>query len=98
MCVCVHVKVFGFPDPPLHDPCAVAYVIAPHLFKTKDCRVNIESRSEFCDGQTVCDLLGVRGEAPNATVALTMDVAAFWDLMIGAVAAADRVSVLNDRR
>ena len=25
--------VFGFDDPPLHDPCAVAYVIAPQLFK-----------------------------------------------------------------
>lgn len=26
-------EVFGFQDPPLHDPCAVAYVIAPQLFK-----------------------------------------------------------------
>jgi len=25
--------VFKFNDPPLHDPCAVAYVIAPELFK-----------------------------------------------------------------
>jgi len=26
-------EVFGFEDPPLHDPCAVAYVIEPSLFK-----------------------------------------------------------------
>lgn len=26
-------RVFSFSDPPLHDPCAVAYVIAPQLFK-----------------------------------------------------------------
>lgn len=26
-------EVFGFDNPPLHDPCAVAYVIAPELFK-----------------------------------------------------------------
>ena len=25
--------VFKFPHPPLHDPCAVAYVIAPELFQ-----------------------------------------------------------------
>ena len=25
--------VFKFDNPPLHDPCAVAYVIAPELFK-----------------------------------------------------------------
>ncbi len=28
-------QVFMFEDPPLHDPCAVAYVIAPHLFKVR---------------------------------------------------------------
>ena len=28
-----YADVFRFEDPPLHDPCAVAYVIAPHLFK-----------------------------------------------------------------
>ncbi len=28
--------VFGFAEgPPLHDPCAVAYVLAPHLFKVR---------------------------------------------------------------
>ena len=26
-------SVFGFDAPPLHDPCAVAYVIAPEIFK-----------------------------------------------------------------
>jgi inosine-uridine nucleoside N-ribohydrolase len=26
-------QVFQFDDPPLHDPCAVAYVIAPELFE-----------------------------------------------------------------
>ena len=26
-------KVFDFRSPPVHDPCAVAFVIAPHLFK-----------------------------------------------------------------
>lgn len=24
-----------FNDPPLHDPCAVAYVIAPHIFEVR---------------------------------------------------------------
>ncbi|KDD76132.1 Inosine-uridine preferring nucleoside hydrolase [Helicosporidium sp. ATCC 50920] len=28
--------VFRFKDPPLHDPCAVAYVLAPQLFTTMD--------------------------------------------------------------
>ena len=28
-------SVFGFDSPPLHDPTAVAYVIAPHIFKVR---------------------------------------------------------------
>jgi hypothetical protein len=30
-----HHPVFKMRDPPLHDPCAVAYVIAPHLFQAR---------------------------------------------------------------
>ena len=31
--------VFGFDHPPLHDPCAVAFVIQPEIFQTKLMRV-----------------------------------------------------------
>ena len=30
-----YTRVFGFRDPPLHDPCAVAFVIAPEIFKVR---------------------------------------------------------------
>lgn len=30
----------GFLDPPLHDPCAVFYLLEPHQFEVK--RVNLE--------------------------------------------------------
>lgn len=33
-------RVFHFEHPPLHDPTAVAYVIAPHLFKASDAVMN----------------------------------------------------------
>ncbi|CAI5516802.1 unnamed protein product, partial [Closterium sp. Naga37s-1] len=41
-----YLEVFGFQHPPLHDPCAVAFVIAPTLFKTEHLRVDIETKSE----------------------------------------------------
>ena len=28
-------EMFKFPKPPIHDPCAVALVAAPHLFKVR---------------------------------------------------------------
>ncbi|CAI5537050.1 unnamed protein product, partial [Closterium sp. Naga37s-1] len=41
-----YLEVFGFQHPPLHDPCAVAFVIAPALFKAEHLRVDIETKSE----------------------------------------------------
>ena len=39
---------------PLHDPCAVAFVIAPELFTTRLMRVDIETSSPLSAGQTAC--------------------------------------------
>ena len=51
-----YTDVFGFPAPPLHDPCAVAYAIDPGLFAAKAMHVDIECGSELCVGSTVCDV------------------------------------------
>jgi hypothetical protein len=47
--------------------------------------------------QTVVDLINIRGrkDPPNATVALKMDVEAFWTVMIDALTAANAVSPVN---
>ena len=76
----------GFDGPPLHDPCAVAYVIDPSLFETRAVRVDVETHAEFSAGRTVVDLYGVLGEPPNATVATAIDAPRFWDLLVGALA------------
>ncbi|PRW32902.1 N-D-ribosylpurine ribohydrolase [Chlorella sorokiniana] len=87
--------VFKFEDPPLHDPCAVAYVIAPHLFKTELLRVDVETASSLSAGQTVVDIWHQSTQPKNCTVCMEMDVARFWDLQIEAIHAADRRSPLN---
>ena len=35
-------EVFGFAKPPVHDPCAVALVAAPQLFKVWPCLDSLE--------------------------------------------------------
>lgn len=84
-----YTRVFGFEDPPLHDPCAVAFVIAPHLFQTKRMHVDIEVGSSLTSGQTVCDIWHQSAKPPNADVALKMNVPAFWELIISALHVAD---------
>jgi inosine-uridine nucleoside N-ribohydrolase len=76
-------EVFGFPGPPVHDPCAVAHVIDPTLLRAQPMRVDIELRGEYTAGRTVCDMHGVTGREPNAEVGLEIDVPRFWDLLIG---------------
>jgi purine nucleosidase/pyrimidine-specific ribonucleoside hydrolase len=78
--------LFGFPAPPVHDPCAVALVAEPATVRTVEAFVAIETEGAWTRGATVVDLDDRLGEAPNARVAVELDVARFWDLVIDAIA------------
>jgi hypothetical protein len=77
------------------DPVAVAYVVRPELFECRRMRVDIETCSPLSYGQTVCDVWGQSGRPANVNVALRVDVAGFWELLLDAVGRADAVSPLN---
>ena len=89
-------RVFGFDAPPVHDPCAVAYLLQPEMFDCKLMRVDVECASPLSSGQTVCDVWGDSKKPPNVHVCKEMDVDKFWDYMIGALEEADRVSPINN--
>jgi purine nucleosidase/pyrimidine-specific ribonucleoside hydrolase len=78
-------EIYGLPGPPVHDPCALAAVIDPDLLRCVDAHVAIETEGRHTRGATVVDLHGRLGEAPNARVALELDVVGFWDLVLGAI-------------
>jgi purine nucleosidase/pyrimidine-specific ribonucleoside hydrolase len=79
--------VYGFEGPPVHDPCALALVIDPSIVRTVDTFVAIETEGRWTRGATVVDLHGRLDREPNARVAVELDVARFWDLVVGAIAA-----------
>jgi inosine-uridine nucleoside N-ribohydrolase len=78
-------RVFRFPAPAVHDPCAVAAVIDPTIVETRRVNVVVDTTSELSLGRTVCDLYGTTGREPNADLGVDLDVERFWDLMIGAL-------------
>jgi inosine/uridine nucleosidase len=78
-------KLWGFEAPPLHDPVAVARVIDPSLVECVDAHVSIELTGEHTRGATVVDLHGRLGNAPNAKVAVGLDVPRFWDRLVAAL-------------
>ena len=76
-----------FIDPPVHDPCAVAYLIDPEVVQTRRCPVDVEIKGELTLGMTVADL---RGPEPSAQechtqVATKLDFDRFWDLVTEAI-------------
>jgi purine nucleosidase/pyrimidine-specific ribonucleoside hydrolase len=79
--------VYGLAGPPVHDACAVALLIDPSLVQSLETFVAIETEGRWTRGATAVDLHGRLGMAPNARVAMELDVDGFWDLVIGAIAA-----------
>jgi inosine-uridine nucleoside N-ribohydrolase len=78
-------EIWGFPAPPLHDPVAVALVAEPDVVTTTRARLDIELTGTFTRGATVVDLYERTGREPNADVAVGLDAARFWELVIGAI-------------
>jgi len=78
-------NVQGFDSPPVHDPCAVAYVIDPSIVSTVKVPVDIELRGALTLGMTVADF---RAPAPadcTTSVAVTLDHERFWNLITDAL-------------
>lgn len=78
-------EVYGMPAPPLHDPVAIAAIVAPEVVRCVEAPVAVELTGEHTRGATVVDLYRVTGARPNAQVALELDRERFWDLMLDAV-------------
>lgn len=77
----------AFSDPPVHDPCAVAYVCDPAVMTTRRCPVDVELHGVLTAGMTVADLRGPEPDAASChtQVALELDMDAFWDMVISAI-------------
>jgi purine nucleosidase len=65
----------------LHDPCVVAYVLAPELFAGAHVNVAVECESALTVGMTVVDWRGVSGRPANATVLHTVDADGIYALL-----------------
>jgi len=77
--------VFEMPDPPLHDPVAIALLIDRSVVKTRRSNVEIELNGKFTRGATVVDIYNRSGSAANVDVALELDFDKFWSMMLGAI-------------
>ncbi|MER8475324.1 nucleoside hydrolase [Mesorhizobium sp. M1163] len=73
---------YGTDGGPLHDPCVIAYLLKPKLFKGRNCNVSVETASELTMGMTVIDWWGVTKRPKNALVMRDIDHEAFFALLL----------------
>lgn len=65
----------------LHDPCVIAYLLAPGLFAGDRVSVAVECESALTLGMTVVDWRGVSGRPVNASVLHTVDADGVYALL-----------------
>ncbi len=72
---------YGTDGGPLHDPCVIAWLLAPDQFSGRHVNVEIETGSELTMGMTVIDWWRVTGRPANAHVLRDIDADAFFALV-----------------
>ena len=75
----------GFEHPPVHDPCAVAYVIDPTVMTTTRVPLDVELTGTLTLGMTVADFRSPAPETCTTQVATDLDADRFWALVVDAL-------------
>jgi purine nucleosidase len=74
-------KKYGVEGAPLHDPCTIAWLLAPGLFAGKVCNLSVETRSELTMGHTAIDFWHVTDRPHNVNWIYSVDADGFYDLL-----------------
>ena len=77
-----HAEYQGIQGCAINDPLAAAILLKPDLVTFRDYYVDIELHGEFTTAKLSADHFNATGKAPNAKVAMEVDVNAFMDFFI----------------
>ncbi len=81
-----HRRETGMNDPPVHDPCTIAQLVAPDLIPLQPGHVEIELTGTHTLGMTVTWFREHRDRPFNARVGMGINAAGFWDLFVETLA------------
>jgi purine nucleosidase len=80
------IRKYGWEGAPLHDPCAIAYLLAPQLFSGRQVNVCVETGDGLTAGMSIVDWWRVTDRQANALFLREVDTPAFYALLTGRVA------------
>ncbi|MFT5197169.1 MAG: inosine-uridine nucleoside N-ribohydrolase [Cellvibrionaceae bacterium] len=66
---------------PVHDALVICAIIDPTVIQTEFIAVDIETKGELTDGQTVCDFAARSGKEPNVHFAASVDLPKFKEML-----------------
>ena len=72
---------YGWEGAPLHDPCAIAYLLEPTMFGGRKVNVMMETAGLYTAGMSVVDWWRVTDREPNAMFLREVDVDGFYALL-----------------
>jgi purine nucleosidase len=81
------IEKYGFKGAPLHDPCTIAYLLKPELFKGKICNVEVETESELTIGHTAVDFWHVTDRPHNVNWLYEIDDDGYFSLLVERIGA-----------
>ncbi len=81
------IEKYGFQGAPLHDPCTIAYLLKPALFKGKMCNLEVETESELTLGHTAVDFWAVTERAKNVNWLYEVDADGYFALLVERIGA-----------
>jgi purine nucleosidase len=76
-----YLEAQGFTHPPVHDPCAVAYVIDPSVMTVRKTPLDVELTGTLTLGMTVADFRSPPPADCTTQVAVDLDTDKFWALI-----------------
>jgi purine nucleosidase len=76
-----YLEAQGFVHPPVHDPCAVAYVIDPSVMTVRKTPLDVELTGTLTLGMTVADFRSPAPDDCTTQVAVDLDTEKFWALI-----------------
>jgi purine nucleosidase len=80
-----YLEAQGFVHPPVHDPCAVARVIDPSVMTVRRTPLDVELTGTLTLGMTVADFRSPAPDDCTTQVAVDLDHAKFWALIVDAL-------------
>jgi purine nucleosidase len=72
---------YGFAGAALHDPCVIAYLIAPELFQSRQLYVEIETNSPTTIGRSIVDWWNMSEHPANTNVVTIINADGFYQLL-----------------